>query len=246
MKSRKTTRLAVGDEVDAAGRAALGAEHQARRRRCRRASSTCGAGRRRSTRSARRGPSRSSPAGASCRRGPRRSAGARRPSRGRCGWPRSPPPRRAPSSREYSAGESKRSGARLVDVDQRLAVHQRGLGADVDEAPHAGLARGRPGRCACPCTLTRSKSAREPQSPRCAAQWKATSAAGGARGHRGGVVEVAAHRLGAVRARRRRADASLRASARTVQPSATSRRTSAPPMKPEPPVTKAEVSRRGL
>ena len=37
----------------------------------------------------------------------------------------------------------------LVDHHERLAVHQRGLGADVDEAPHAGLARWRPARCAC-------------------------------------------------------------------------------------------------
>ena len=130
----------------------------------------------------------------------------------------------------------------LVDVHERLAGDQRRLGADVDEAAHAGLAAGRAARSRVPVDVAALELLpRAPLAEVGGERGRRRSQPRGAGAHRGGVVEVAAHRLGAERARPSRPTRRERASARTRQPSPTSRRISAPPMKPEPPVTKTSV-----
>ena len=89
-----------------------------------------------------------------------------------------------------------------------------------------------------PSTFPRSKSSRVPQSPRWAARWKAarsprrrrSSTPGSERSPRTGSAPSAATAS---------ADASERASARNRAPRRPGARISRPPMKPEPPVTKA-------
>ena len=105
----------------------------------------------------------------------------------------------------------------LVDLDQRLAREQRGLGADVDEAPHAGLARGGQRVARALHVAALEVRALAPVAEVGGAV-EGDLAAGGAGGHRGGVVEVAAHGLGAVlataRPRRRCGPARARSSRR--------------------------------
>ena len=123
---------------------------------------------------------------------------------------------------------------------------QRGLGADVDEARHAGAAARPRARCACPVTLTRSKSARvaplAERAPR----------SGRRRRSRAAPAVIAAtssrspvHRLGAAR----RATTLARCVAARQRAHAPALgdeplRSSAPPMKPEAPVTKARAASR--
>ena len=117
-------------------------------------------------------------------------------------------------------------------------MQERRLGPDVDDAAHAGPPRGvddvaraldvdalerRPGRPSRRGGRPRGRRRRRPAIP-------CRSAATSSRSPRTGSAPWA---------RTAAAASPLRASAATVPPSATSRRTSAPPMKPEPPVTKA-------
>src|SRR4051794_32269600 len=89
-----------------------------------------------------------------------------------------------------------------------------------------------------PLTFPRTNSSRGPHSSTAAAAWKATSQPAAPDS-----IEATSSRspltASAPSSPRRSADRSERASARTRQPSRTSLRTSAPPMNPEPPVTKA-------
>src|SRR3954451_21595321 len=89
-----------------------------------------------------------------------------------------------------------------------------------------------------PPMLMRSNADGLPHSPSCAAAWKATSQPC-APSRIAGMSSRSPVTASAPRSRTARADASDRASARAVQPSSARRRTSAPPMNPDPPVTNA-------
>ena len=114
-------------------------------------------------------------AGSSCRPRPTRGAGARRRSRIRRRWPRGPPSRPAPWSRCRAPCESRPQRQRARR--RRPAARRASARPRCRRGRTAGRRRPRrrPARCACPWTLPRSNSVRVPQSPRCAAAWKATS-----------------------------------------------------------------------
>ena len=90
-----------------------------------------------------------------------------------------------------------------------------------------------------PSTLRGGSSSRSPPLRPTCGEVEGHLAALGPGGHRGDVVKVAADGLGAERRDRRRGAIGARQRA-DVAPPATRRRMSAPPMKPEPPVTKAD------
>src|SRR3954471_7697838 len=97
-----------------------------------------------------------------------------------------------------------------------------------------------------PATLSRPKSARGPHYPACAAAWNAYSHPC-APSRMASTSEISPLTGSAPRARTVSAERSERASARTLQPSASSLSMRRPPMKPEPPVTKAlPATRRTL
>ena len=168
-------RLAVGDEVDAAraGRARRPASGP--RSRCRRASSRCGGGRRRSTRSAPSRPPRRAPAGSSCRPRPTRAGAARRPSRSRRRWRRARPARPSPWWRSR-APSSPAAAARPRSRSRAARPASSAASVPTCTKRRTPAARAASSALRVPPTLTRSNSARSPHSPRCAAAWKATSA----------------------------------------------------------------------
>ena len=83
----------------------------------------------------------------------------------------------------------------LVDPDQRLAVHERRLGADVDESPHACAADSGQRVAGAAHVAALELRARAPL-PQVRSGVEGDVGAPGALGHRLYVVEVAPHRLG--------------------------------------------------
>ena len=232
--------LAVGDEVGLARSCLSRPRGSDPRRRCRHGRYRSRCGRRRPRRTGPSRPSRPSPAAASCRPCPRRTGAAAPRSRSPHGWRRATASSASRLGRRIGRPRVRPQRRRLVDADQRLAGHQRRLGAAVHEAPHARLCAGRRARCGCPRRCRARSPPMAPTRPGGRPAGRRLSAAGRARRRarrgrprspRTASAPSALHfRGGARRSGPAPAPAGLRRRRRSI---------SLPPMKPEPPVTNA-------